>query len=365
MHELARLVLASSLAAFAAGCSVHAETPPAQPADATGGHAPQGFDPRRACGDWDGALGPDGSAATTHISFPETNPTASCYVPVRYGGAGPRVDPIPAGCGYPSSYALAGTLAKLAQRAERYEKIADGVTGDPLPLEVACSLPDDVRRAAARNNARTMRALAERIAASPPFAYSAVSTFGYGFSAQSGSALVPFRPGNACPELGAAEMPLFNVNYLRASRAAEAYRGGVAPVVIVSGGAVHSPLTEAFLLDYLVTCRFGVPATAVLVDPCADHTHTNLRNTGSLVEAIGGRTAYVVTDDFLQSRYLEEWTPFDLMWGSIDQRSLRDFGYLLGSYRGASVGMKAGFWYTPYRFWAEPVNGLGSFSCIP
>jgi hypothetical protein len=128
---------------------------------------------------------------------------------------------------------------------------------------------------------------------------------------------------------------------------------------------VHAPLVEAFMLDYLLTCRLGVPATAVLVDPCADHTHTNIRNTGSLVRALGGRTALLVTDDGLQSGYLEEWTSFDLIGGSIDQRSLRDFKYLLGSWRHATPGMKAGFWYTPYRFWAEPEGGLGDFTCVP
>jgi hypothetical protein len=353
------------VAAFALGCAVHSQTPSTAPTDATGGHAPPGFDAKHACTDWDDAVGPGGRAATTHISFPETNPAASCFVPVHYESGDPRPDPIPTGCGYPPAYALPDTTERLLRRAERYEKIGEGAKDEPLPLELACTLADDIRRAAARANARTLRALAERLGSHAPFPYSAVSTFGYGFAAQSGSALVPFRPGTVCPGVGDSEMLLFDVNYLRAARAAEAYKDGVAPVVIVSGGAVHSRLTEAFLLDYLLTCRFGVPADAVLVDPCADHTHTNLRNTGSLVAAIGGRTAYVVTDDFLQSRYLEEWTAFDFIWGSIDQRSLRDFGYLLGSFRRASVGMKAGFWYTPFRFWAEPANGLGSFTCIP
>jgi hypothetical protein len=160
-------------------------------------------------------------------------------------------------------------------------------------------------------------------------------------------------------------MVLFDVNILRAGRAAEAYFGGVAPVVTVSGGAAHAPLVEAFMLDYLLTCRFGVPEDAVLLDPCADHTHTNVRNTGALVRALGGRTAYLVTDDGLQAGYLEEWTSFDVIGGSLDQRALRDFGYLLGSHRRASVGLSAGFWYTPYRFWAEPERGLGSFTCVP
>ena len=85
------------------------------------------------------------------------------------------------------------------------------------------------------------------------------------------------------------------------------------------------------MLEWLLACRFGVPSDAVLLDPCADHTHTNVRNTGALVRAIGGRTAYLVTDDGLQAGYLEEWTGFDLIGGSIDQRSQRDFGYLPGA----------------------------------
>jgi len=348
-----------------AGCSVHLDPPATAPSDATGGRAPRGFDSAHACGDWDDAVGPGGSAATSHISFPETDPATSCFVPVRYGKDGPRPDPTPAGCGYPTGYSRSETLAALARRAERYERIANGTSTEPWPLDLACSLPDDVRRAAARANAKTVRALPGRFEGHAPYPYATVSTFGYGFSAQSKSALLPFRPGDACPALAHAETATFDVNFVRASRAADAYKAGVAPVVTVSGGAVHSRLTEAFLLDYLLTCRFGIAADAVLVDPCADHTHTNIRNTGSLIVALGGRTGYLITDEWLQARYLEEYTTFDFLFGSVDQRSLRDFGYLLGSFRRASVGAIGGFWYTPYRFWAEPANGLGSFTCIP
>jgi hypothetical protein len=160
------------------------------------------------------------------------------------------------------------------------------------------------------------------------------------------------------------DLERLGVNVVRAKRAAEAFHAGVAPFVSVSGGAVHSTAYEAFLLMNLLTCRFDVPPDRVLLDPCADHTHTNVRNTGALVEDVGGRFAYIVTDDFMQSRYLEEWSVFDLILGGIDERSLRDFGYLLGSWRRASIGMHAGFWFTPYRFWAEPAHGLGSFSCV-
>ncbi|HQY64328.1 MAG TPA: hypothetical protein PK141_23175, partial [Polyangiaceae bacterium] len=118
-------------------------------------------------------------------------------------------------------------------------------------------------------------------------------------------------------------------------------------------GAVHSPLVEAFALANVLRCAGGVPTERILVDPCADHTHTNLRNLGAMVVGLGARTAYLVTDGGLQSAYLSDFTAFDLFGGSVDQRSLRDFGYLLGAWRRASRGLEGGFWYTPYRFWAE------------
>ena len=349
-----------AIAAALVGCAYHAPLPHNAPVDASGGHAPPAFDAGLACSDWAHAVGPGGDAALEHDSFPELDPARSCFVAVRYGPEGPRADPVPAGCGYPPGDAVS---AELALRAAEYERIADG-EGSAPPMELACALPDEVRRAAARTNARTLRALSHRLAGRAPYPYASVSTFGFGHRAQGASALLPFRPGDVCPQLDEHEMALFGVNVVRARRAAEAYAAGVAPVVTVSGGAVHSPLYEAFLPDYLLTCRLGVPDTAVLLDPCADHTHTNVRNTGALVRMLGARTAYLVTDDGLQAGYLEEWTLFDVVGGSIDQRSLRDFGYLLGSFRRASVGLDGGYWYTPYRFWAEPERGLGGFTCI-
>jgi hypothetical protein len=343
------------------GCFVHAEAPALAPPGPAGGHAPPGFDAAHACVDWRAAAAGD-SAALEHDAFAELDPSHSCHTAVRYTSSGARPDPTPPGCEYPRGKA---TFAAIARAADRYERIAAGPIAEPLPIDLACALPDEARRAAAGHNARTLRALAKRLATHAPYPYAAISTFGFGQGAQSDSALVPYRPGATCPSLGKRDMDLFGVNITRAGRAAEAYFAGVAPVVTVSGGAVHSTLVEAFLLEWLLSCRLGVPATAVLVDPCADHTHTNIRNTGALVRELGGRTAYLLTDDGLQSGYLEEWTSFDLLGGSLDQRSLRDFGHLLGSWRRASVGMPAGFWYTPYRFWAEPEDGLGSFTCVP
>lgn len=341
------------------GCFHHAEPPATPPTGPAAGFTPPRFDAARACRDWRSATG-DGDARE-HDSFPELDPARSCFVAVRYGDGAPRADPTPAGCGYPRGDA---DRAAITRAADRYQAIASGDHRGPWPIELACALPDEARRAAAAHNARALRALARRTSARR-YPYAAVSTFGFGNGQQGASALVSYRPGDVCPAIDKRGMRLFGVNVVRAARAAEAWLAGVAPVITVSGGAVHSSLVEAFLLEWLVACRLGAPSDAVLLDPCADHTHTNIRHTGALLRSIGGRTAYLVTDDGLQSGYLEEWTSFDLIGGSIDQRSLRDFGHLLGSFRRAAVGMRAGFWYTPYRFWAEPEAGLGSFTCVP
>ncbi len=344
---------------LSAACARHAPTPPLAH-DARFGFAPNDFDEGRACGSWSDAA--DGHPdALVHDAFPEAS-TTGCFVRVRYGEGDVTVDPVPDGCGFPN----ATSLDRIEQRAASYDLVASRSAAPALPMELACDLPDDVRTVAARTNARSLQSFAEaRRSGSDTrvYPYALVGTFGYGAPAQDGASIARFRPGDACASLASGDEARLGVNIQRAARAAEAFHAGVAPFVSLSGGAVHSSAYEAFMLDQLVTCRFGVPADRVLLDPCADHTHTNVRNTGALVANIGGRFAYLVTDDGLQSGYLEEWTIFDLVLGSIDQRSLRDFGHLVGSWRRASVGMHAGFWFTPYRYWAEDPEGIGGFSC--
>jgi len=340
---------------LSSGCYVHDPRPGSTPKDARSGIAPQGLDATRICGAWGAAVGTGDRFARGHVSYPDLDPLG-CYVPVRYeDGPMPTVGAIPAGCGYVPGDAAAA----LVHEAERYERIAAG-DGAELPVELACALAPEARNAAALVNARTLRSLAARTDART-YAYAAVATFGYGRPSHGKTPVAHWLPGDACPADKDVDLSLFGVNVERAGRAALAFAGGVAPVVTFSGGAIHSAQTEAFLLDYIATCRLSVPQDRVLLDPCADHTHTNMRNTGRLVVALAARTAYLVTDDGLQSGYLQEWTAFDLIGGSIDQRSLRDWGYLAGSWRQASEGMRSGFWFTPYRFWADPT--LRTLTC--
>ena len=296
------------------------------------------------------AAGSSSGNESCSIAAEPPGPTASRHAPhARADGSGAQ---------------RARVAEALRREADRYRAIADGTSREPPPIELACALAPSDRAAAARANARSMSRLARRVERGGRWAYAAVGTFGFGHPRHGETPLVAWRPGDACPRDPAPDINRFGINVVRAGRAAHGYFGGVAPIVTVSGGAVHSPLNESFLLSYIMTCRLGVPADAVLVDPCADHTHTNVRNTGRLVRALAGRTAYVLTDDGLQSDYLQEWTIFDCIGGSIDQRALRDFGYLIGSWRQASIGIDAGFWFTPYRFWAEPEAALGSFTCV-
>lgn len=349
-----------ALALLFAGCFRRATVPEDLEPDARTGHPPDDFGTEMACRDWAGAT--EDLRAIEHTSFPE-HVREGCFVPVRYRGSSVRADPTPEGCGYPEAQARAA----IERRAAVYEVAASSWGSQKrVPLELACGLPEGIRRSAALQNARTLRGLGRTWAIDLPerrYPYSIVGTFGFGQPKQDGSVLARWKPGDDCIPMSAGQLALLDVNVARARRAADAYHAGVAPLVTVSGAAVHSSVVEAFFLVHLLTCNFDVPADRILVDPCADHTHTNLRNTGAMVASIGGRFAYLVTDDGIQSAYLQEWTAFDLVGGSIDQRALRDFGHLIGSWRQASVGMPAGFWYTPYRFWAASRDGLGSFTC--
>jgi hypothetical protein len=97
---------------------------------------------------------------------------------------------------------------------------------------------------------------------------------------------------------------------LRLEIAARRYREHKAPLIIVSGGYVHPNQTqysEAIEMKRSLVADFGVPADAILVDPHARHTTTNLRNAARLMYRYRvpfDRTALITTDGF-QSAYIE------------------------------------------------------------
>jgi len=323
------------------------------------GVAPAGFDRERACKDWLAVTREDPTARTHRVQAEHA--ADACFTRVRYrAGALTSIDPAADDCGYPSK---SGAAAELEQAVARMRHAVD--ISQDTPLALACQLPPEIRAEVIAHNTNTLEALARRLRRPHSWPYAAVFTFGLGDPVHDLIPIGAWRPSQGCSvTIDPQTLRWFGINQIRAYRAVEAVERGVAPVVIFSGGAVHSQRYEIFLLAYLASCRFGLPRDRILLDPCARHTHENLRNAGGLLRLIGGRQAYVVTDNGLQGLYLSDSSVFDWIGGSLDQRTLRDFGNLAGAWQRVSVGMPAGFWYTPYRFWASDDPHDRDFSCV-
>ncbi|HEL7631312.1 TPA: YdcF family protein [Stenotrophomonas maltophilia] len=83
--------------------------------------------------------------------------------------------------------------------------------------------------------------------------------------------------------------PLSAGSKLRLKAAAQRYAAGDAPFIIVSGGAVHPRGTrsvEAVQMREALMARFGIPTDAIIIEPYARHTTTNLRNAARLLAAL-------------------------------------------------------------------------------
>jgi hypothetical protein len=131
-------------------------------------------------------------------------------------------------------------------------------------------------------------------------------------------------PGSGTDRIG------FNISAigkLRLVLAARRYREGQAPLILVSGGFVHpaqTPFAEAIEMKKSLIADFGIPASAILVDPHARHTTTNLRNAARLIYRYGipfDRKALITTDE-PQSRDIES--------AAFAARCLRELGYQPG-----------------------------------
>ena len=110
----------------------------------------------------------------------------------------------------------------------------------------------------------------------------------------------------------------------RADAAADRYQAGVAPFLLLTGGHVHPDRTtfsEAIEMKrYLMEVR-AIPESAILVDPYARHTTTNLRNATRLLVRGGFPTdrPVLVTSDRIQTAYIRS--------SELAQRCLDELGY--------------------------------------
>lgn len=96
--------------------------------------------------------------------------------------------------------------------------------------------------------------------------------------------------------------PLSARGKLHIKVAAQRYFSGLAPFIIVSGAAVHPRGTrsvEAIEMRRALIERYGVPAHAIVIEPYARHTTTNLRNAARLLMSMKApmdRDALVLSD---------------------------------------------------------------------
>ncbi len=102
------------------------------------------------------------------------------------------------------------------------------------------------------------------------------------------------------------------------------YRAGIAPFVLVSGGFVHpsrTPYCEALEMKRYLMQVYGIPEDAILIDPYARHTTTNLRNVSRelLSHAFPIDRPMLIVSDALQVRYVES--------SSFAQRNQQELGY--------------------------------------
>lgn len=109
----------------------------------------------------------------------------------------------------------------------------------------------------------------------------------------------------------------------RCDSAAVRYRAGKAPFIVVSGGHVHpykTPYCEALEMKKYMIEVLHIPAAAIIIEPHARHTTTNLRNTNRLIYSFkipAGKPVMIVTDTF-QNNYIN---------GNMRDKVVKELGY--------------------------------------
>ena len=134
---------------------------------------------------------------------------------------------------------------------------------------------------------------------------------------------------------------------------AERWHAGLAPLIITSGGHVSPDRTEyaeAIEMKRYLMEQHGIPETALIVDPHARHTTTNLRNAARIILRYGipaDKPAMTVTDIF-QSAYIL----------NLGTRLMEDLGFI--PYRSlARMTDNDNCWLAaPESLWVDPGDPL-------
>ena len=95
-----------------------------------------------------------------------------------------------------------------------------------------------------------------------------------------------------------------NALRVRCESALQAWREGLAPVIICCGGqGADEPITEAECMRRWFEAQ-GVPASALMLDETSTNTRENLRHAHAIMDENGWRTAAVATSDYHLRRAL-------------------------------------------------------------
>lgn len=110
---------------------------------------------------------------------------------------------------------------------------------------------------------------------------------------------------------------------LRCRLAAQQYRKGMAPFIVLSGGRVHpykTKYSEAYEMKKFMMNTLMIPESAIIMDPHARHTTTNMRNASRLIFRYGMPMEKPAITSTLksQSLYISD---------TVAERSKKELGY--------------------------------------
>jgi len=129
-------------------------------------------------------------------------------------------------------------------------------------------------------------------------------------------------PGNG-PEL--TTTPISPDNKIHCDVAAMRYLRGMAPFIITSGGYCYpfrGPYCEAIQMKKYLMERYHIPADAIIIDPHARHTTTNIRNADRLMIRYG--IPLDKPDLFVTSKSQHDYSANN----HFDERNIRELGYM-------------------------------------
>jgi len=101
----------------------------------------------------------------------------------------------------------------------------------------------------------------------------------------------------------------------RVLEAVRQYRAGVAPAIIVSGGAAHNQFVEADVMAKLAEAS-GVPASAIVEERRSLNTIENIANSTEIMQEHDWQSAEVITSPahLRRGSYLAMYSPVPINW---------------------------------------------------